>query len=99
MPAKRRRPRSRVFLKAFDQAGGLVEKVSIHYDEYYSGSPKLIDDGEYRAGLGVRRLEGKIYDSSGNRQSSFVNYYDERGSYLRSTIVDQDGTVAETGPP
>jgi hypothetical protein len=40
-------------------------------------------------------MKGRIFGYKGNLQQEFEAYYDERGRYVRSRAVHEDGTVIE----
>lgn len=93
--AKRKQRRDRVYLIAYGANGNILDKEELSLLDYYDDEHALIDDDEYRAQLGVRKLTGEIYDSSGERTQYFENEYDEQGHYLRGRIEHSDDTVAE----
>jgi len=93
---KKLRPRSVVLLTGYGPTGDIVIETSIPYEEYYDELNPLIDDDEYRARYGIRRLCGDIYNSSGELQSHFENEYDQTGAIIHGKAVHADGTVTET---
>jgi len=95
MGRKKTGPRSKVFLVCYSADGNVIQRVELSYDEYYEGTPAVMDSDDFRSQRGVRRLTGEIYNSTGNLQQSFDNTYDEKGRYVRSRIVYEDGTVIE----
>jgi hypothetical protein len=84
-----------VLLRAFDIAGDLVEESEVSYDRFYEESVPLIDDGMLRSRRGVRRIEGKVYGSSGDLQQGFNNEYDAAGKYIHGRTVHKNGAVVE----
>jgi len=95
MHNEQKNPRSQVIIEAFGVEDDLIEKIIVGYDEYYNESSQLIDDGQYRAARGVKRIVGKVYDSRRRLQSEFVNRYRPDGSYAGGKTVHLDGTVTE----
>jgi hypothetical protein len=87
--------REMVILLAFDDAAQIVERAKIGYDDYYADSSPLIDDGAYRASRRIVKVTGTIYNSAGDVQSSFENWYGRDGKYARSRTVHHDGTITE----
>lgn len=95
MPGRPKPIRSRVILSAFGKDGEVIEAADISYDDYYGGMSDLVDSSDYRAKRGIRSVKGKIFGSRGNMQQDFEIDYDERGQYVRSRTVHEDGTVIE----
>ncbi len=93
--SKNKSPKDMVILVAFNMRGAVVEEATLSYDDYYSGSPTLIDDEFYRVSHGIVKLKGEIYDDNGELQSSFENTYDKDGKYAHGRAVHADGTVTE----
>lgn len=87
--------RSIVFLAGFDENGKLVFREDLSYDDYYEGSHPVIDDNDYRAQHGIRRITGRVFDLAGNVQQDFESHYNEKGEVVSGRIVHQDGTVNE----
>ena len=87
--------RSVVFLVAYGPDDDVIDEAEMSYEDYYDGSPPIIDESKYRAARGIRRVTGKVYNSSGKLQQEFDNHYNERGEYQRSRVVHEDGTVIE----
>lgn len=95
MRGKKKQPRNRVFLVAYGADGRVLEKDEMTYDHYYDEEHSLIDDDEYRSQLGVRKVTGEVYNSSGERTQRFEIEYDEEGHYLRARTEYSDGTVVD----
>ena len=84
---------STVILTAFGSEGKLIEQTSISYDEFYSDIHTLIDDTSHISKEGIIAIAGGIYDSTGKMQSSFVNFYNHDGEYVRSRAIHADGSI------
>ena len=93
--AKTPQRRGEVMLTAFDVNGTVAISETLSYDDYYEELHPLIDDDDFRARSGVRRLTGQVYDSSGQLQSDFETIYDEKGALIKSKTMHADGTVIE----
>ena len=91
-----KRPRSTVFLIAFDDTAVVVDQLECSYDEFYDGDVPLIDSSEYRAGKHIRRITGEVYNGAGSLQQSFDNAYAADGGSVRGRAVHEDGTIVET---
>jgi hypothetical protein len=87
--------RSKVVLTAFGREGVLVDQVIVNYDDYYGETKTLIDNAERIKTEGISAITGEIYDSSGKLQSSFVNFYDVNGLYVRSRAIHANSTVTQ----
>ena len=95
MAKRTKRPRSEVRLVSYTADGSVFERLQISYDQYYGGGTAALDSDEFRSEHGIRRLTGEIFNSKGELQQSFDNSYGENGEYVRSRIVNADGTVFE----
>jgi hypothetical protein len=82
-------------LKALNEAGELVESLTLSLDEYYGGLHRLVDDDDYRATLGVRFIEGQLFSPTGLLDQSFRNRYSTTGAYVGGRTEFADGTVNE----
>ena len=67
----------------------------IAYDDYYEELHPLIDDDDFRAKHGVRRVTGQVYDSAAQLQSDFDLVFDASGVLVKSKTTHADGTVIE----
>ncbi len=92
---RNKEPRNIVLLSAFDGSGQIVTTIKVSYDAYYETPIEMIDSDRYRARLGIRRIEGRIYDQAGSLQQQFANDYDSAGKYLHSKARHSDGSVIE----
>ena len=90
-----RKKRNLVVLKAHDGDDVLVNESNVDVHEFYDGSVELIDSSEYRRNLGVRRVEGWIFDSKGKVDQHFVNHYSASGEYTGGRSEHADGTITE----
>lgn len=88
--------RSRVVLVAYDGEDHSVLEEVLSFEDYYEELHPLIDEDEYRASLGVRRLTGRIYNSNAKLIQEFDNHYAVDGKYERGRAVHEDGTVIES---
>jgi len=95
MAKSSKRPRNKVFLVAYAADGTTIERIEMSYDDYYDGSAPVVDDDAYRRKHRIRRLAGEIYNRKGILQQSFDNTYGDDGGYVRSRIINADGTVFE----
>ncbi len=82
-------------LNAYNANGELVEAVTLSLEDYYQGLHDLIDKDEYRATLGIRVIEGKLFGPAGKLDQEFRNRYSETGAYAGGRTVHADGTVNE----
>lgn len=87
--------RSTVVLTAFGDEGALVEQVHVKYDDYYGDTNTLIDDYDHIRQKRIRVIMGEIYNSGGNIQSAFTNFYNNKGEYIRGRAIHADGTVVQ----
>jgi hypothetical protein len=87
--------RSKVVLTAFGDAGAIVDQVVVDYDDFYGQTNTLIDDSERIKKENIYAITGEIYESSGELQSTFVNFYDANGLYVRSRAIHANGTVTQ----
>ncbi len=87
--------RNVVVIVAYGTAGNLIERIELPYESYYDESTPIIDESAYRANRQIRYLVGEVYDSDAQLQQRFETFYDDRGSYVRSRVVHQNGTVIE----
>lgn len=93
--------RSVVLLVAYSETGEEVEHAEVSFDDYYEGTPPLIDDDNYRSGRRIRRITGKIFDSAGKLQCDFENFYGQMGEseggrvHDEGRVIHQDGTVID----
>lgn len=75
--------------------GELILQESVLYSDYYGDNLTLIDDAERIKNNTIMAVAGEIYNSKGEMQSSFVNFYDRNGEYVRSHTIHSDGTVLQ----
>ena len=89
-------PKSEVILQGYDINKELVAEHRISVFDYYDELHAILDeDVQFRLERGIRRVEGRIYNESGELDQMFTNEYDDLGRYVRSRIVFADGTVSE----
>ena len=84
-----------VLLEGIDQGGNTMFEATIPVAEYYSNSHPIIDDSEFRSRYGMQVIRGRICDYDGNLDQEFHNEYGGDGAYIRSQIVQSDGTIIE----
>jgi hypothetical protein len=87
--------RSVVNLTAFGSEGILIAQESVSYDDYYGDTQTLIDDNKRIEKEEITVITGEIYNSHGEMQSCFTNFYDRNGEYVRSRAIHLDGTVLQ----
>ncbi|WP_299469356.1 hypothetical protein [uncultured Gimesia sp.] len=93
--AKEPSPVATVLLVAFGASQNKILDISLPVDDYYCDSHPIIDDNEFRKKMGIRYIEGQIFDYEGNLDQKFKNEYDSEGAYKHSKIVHSDGTIIE----
>jgi hypothetical protein len=87
--------RAVVVLTGYGEDGKIVHRLSVDYDKFYGDSGHLIDDRDEIERRGIRAITGEIYNSKGEIQSNFVNFYRSTGEYVCGRAVHSDGTVCE----
>ncbi len=92
---KKRNPRNKVFLIAFNRDGQIVESRELTYEQYYDQINPIVDSDAYHAEMGIRRLTGEIYGPTGNLAQKFEVEYNEVGHLVRGRAVHEDGTITE----
>jgi len=87
--------RSVVVITGYDGEGAIVVRESVEYDIFYGDVGHVIDDNSRIRVLGIRTITGEIYNSTGELQSSFVNFYTGTGEFANGRSIHADGTLLE----
>jgi len=79
--------KGKVILTGFDQPGKIVYQIVIDVMDYYESTHQILDeDTQLRKKIGVRSVQGQIFNYEGVLDQVFTNTYDEEGTYVDSQI-------------
>lgn len=89
--------KGKVVLTGLDRDGKSVVKKTMSVFEYYGALiPMLDDDCAYRARMGIRFVDGRIYNLDGHIDQEFRNSYDDQGNYIESDIRFPGQTASDS---